>query len=849
MKNPSDRNCSLLDAVSIYGEKLFSIGELLSDGSHTGDFPIIAGWIVNHTYSSVEVIDGSGQITVASVSLQGMCRGDLLLLQLRQSYEGFCCERVECISRCTSTARQLISEWDKASIETRYKHRYLDLRTLKIGQNLRASAQVRWLFFEFFRSRGFIYVDTPVLSRTQCEYSDDDYLVLSRHIPRGIYSLPQSAQLYKQLLVGSGIWRYFQFSRCFRDEPQLPNTLTEFNQVDVEVAFTTESGLLNLLEEAVCSIAEQFGNIRLKRPFVRISLEESLAKYGTDKPNLSSDGLPVGTFITDISMGFRKESGLIGWHHHPMMAPDPSHLPLGQNLDLVTMRSTGFDLVISGIEIASGNMRIHESELQHRILDALEFTTEVRKELLGTLLKGLEFAFPPHGGFGIGFERFLSILLGEPSIHDVVAFPKLHQNLCPLTESPFLPPKEILAAFNPIVKKFGEFAEVRSNLKNKTSNFGVPSREEVAPVVRIIEMIRQRGGCDFPMHIGDSHLPAPASFVNALGFAAKEKDLYRYSFPDGIPELRTSIAEQFGKKIGRPMPVERVLITPGATEATYAVIRACLNPGDNALLLSPYWLLIRGQVLQHGCTIREVPFFKYGNTPRVDEIEHLLKHYTDENTRLLYLASPNNPDGSIISRDVMEALLQFAERHDLWILSDEVYEQQVYDNVQFVSPLALSFGENRIISVNSFSKSFGMAGIRVGYLTAPKELVPRLGAILQHTIYCVSALLQRACVAILNDEEFLRFQMEIFDSSRRATAQALGIKPPAGGVYHFIKVNGDGNEIATSILEEVGVAVCPGSAFGSEYREWLRICFTSIPPDKAVEGSRLVANWLRERAV
>ncbi|HKV91311.1 MAG TPA: aminotransferase class I/II-fold pyridoxal phosphate-dependent enzyme [Candidatus Angelobacter sp.] len=804
----------------------------------------IAGWVVARDASGVTLVDGTGSIQIKASRINADI-GDLVRCSVSSNGNGKNFSNTRLVNAIQPAARDTLRHWGSGGMEEALRHRYIHLRDPEHGSALRDSWRYRQLVFDYFRERGFVYVDTPILTRTQCEYTMDDYVVVSRYSSGGVYTLPQSAQLYKQLLMGSGFWRYFQISRCFRDEPERNDSLTEFSQIDVEMSFVTEKELMDALEDFVAKMYQAYTGIELPQPFMRLPLAEALSRYGTDKPAIAQGGTPLGIFITEMPMAYRDQRGKLRPSHHPMMAPRVGIDHITPDDDLTKMPSSGFDLVLGGVEMASGNMRISDPTLQNSVLDHLGFSTEDRDYLLGTLLVALQYAFPPHGGFGVGFERLLMILTEKATISDIIAFPKIRRDWCPLTRSPFVPPKETIKACQNI------FANLNSDSAHDTSVGARVAREPIAPapMAVIVAAVAARGGCEFPMHIGDSHLPPPSSFSKVLSQSANQADMFRYSRPGGLPELRRALADRHSIQGGQKLVPENIMIGCGATECISAFVRLALTSGDRVMLLSPYWSIIRGQVKQHGCIPDEVPFFDLLATLNPTQAVSILKTNLRPSSKMVYMANPNNPDGVITPPDVVRAVADFCAAHDLWFLLDEVYEEQVFLPGHFVAGHSFDSGNGKLVTIHSFSKSMGIPGIRVGYAIGQPDVMLQLGRIMQHTTYCVPALWQHGCLAALQEIQFFETQRRVFDDARIRSAHALGVRPPAGGIYHFFQVRAEAASVAETLLRETDVALAPGTVGGSHYGSWLRMCFTSVTPDAAEEGARRSREWLRERSL
>lgn len=436
-----------------------------------------------------------------------------------------------------------------SSEETRLRYRYLDLRRPDLQRNLKLRHRVTMEILNYFDEQGFIHVETPILTRSTPEGARD-YLVPSRVQEGRFYALPQSPQLFKQLLMVSGFERYVQIARCFRDEDLRADRQPEFTQVDLELSFTDEDEVLGLIEGLFARIFP-LGGIEPPAAYPRLTWDEAMLRYGSDKPDLRF-GLP----ITDLSgilgeSGFRgfqaavggggvvrgfavpgaaeasrrqvdgwvetarrygavgaltlrrragefqfqaknsltasemeaaaaamelEEGGLallvagprsttaaalgalrlrlaadyqlipedrhaftwvtrfplVEWNddenrwdscNHPFTAPETADL---ERLDSDTgaVRARAYDVIVDGMELGGGSIRIHDAELQSRVFRLLGISDEEAKERFGFLLDALRFGAPPHGGLALGLDRIVMLLAGCDSIRDVIAFPK-----------------------------------------------------------------------------------------------------------------------------------------------------------------------------------------------------------------------------------------------------------------------------------------------------------------------------------------------------------------------------------------------------------------------------------------
>lgn len=443
----------------------------------------------------------------------------------------------------------------------RLKYRYIDMRRPEVLDALILRDRITQRFRKSLEHRGFIEVETPMLGRSTPEGARD-FIVPSRLNPGEFYALPQSPQLYKQLLMVGGIERYYQIARCFRDEDLRADRQPEFTQVDIEMSFVTQDDLLTMMEEIMHEVLRE-ASIDLPTPLPRITYAQAMDCYGSDRPDLrygmelvdvsdvfantsfnvfssaiasggvvkaisakgagdwsrgridalapiaaeagakglawiafTSDGevrSPMAKFLSETEMSALTErlgvepgdlvlfaadermvanevlgtlrthlageqgmakSGfaclwvidfpLFKWdteedkwgaNHHPFTRPFDEHVDLIES-DPASVLSYSYDLVINGIEVGGGTLRIHDAELQRRVLSVLDIGEEEASEQFGFLLDALTYGAPPHGGIALGLDRLVMLLAHKHSIRDVIAFPKTSSGACPLTGAP-----------------------------------------------------------------------------------------------------------------------------------------------------------------------------------------------------------------------------------------------------------------------------------------------------------------------------------------------------------------------------------------------------------------------------
>lgn len=445
----------------------------------------------------------------------------------------------------------------------RLKYRYLDLRRPNVQARLKMRHRVTQSIRNFFSDEGFYEIETPMMIKTTPEGARD-YLVPSRVHPGRFYALPQSPQIYKQILMVSGLERYFQIARCFRDEDLRADRQPEFTQLDMEMSFVDEGDVRAVNERMIAHVFKEVLDVEVPLPLKVLSYEEAMNRYGSDKPdtrfglelmdftdimqnvgfnafasvaqggglikgillkdassqmprneldqlrnrsikyggkglvwfNYKPEGLnsPVAKFFNEdelaqikeragaetgdvllmmadtakvvhdvlgrlrLDLGKRFElidasqwdvlwvnefpmfeyddnSGRWQAQHHPFTHPNVEDLDIMES-DPGKVRTQAYDLVINGVEMASGSVRIHNRDIQEKVLKALKLSDEEAQEKFGFLLGAFEYGAPPHGGIGIGLDRLVMVMAGVDTIRDVIAFPKTQNASCLMTDAP-----------------------------------------------------------------------------------------------------------------------------------------------------------------------------------------------------------------------------------------------------------------------------------------------------------------------------------------------------------------------------------------------------------------------------
>jgi N-succinyldiaminopimelate aminotransferase len=289
----------------------------------------------------------------------------------------------------------------------------------------------------------------------------------------------------------------------------------------------------------------------------------------------------------------------------------------------------------------------------------------------------------------------------------------------------------------------------------------------------------------YPLHVGDTWMEPPEGCRMEDLRVAEHPGMHRYAAPQGIPELLDAVAERQRVRTGVSTGRDEVLIAAGATGALAAVAGALLEPGEEVLLLSPHWPLISGIVRSfHGMPV-EVPFFGVADAPE-SAVEVVRRHLTPR-TVALYLNTPSNPTGRLIPRPWIEALVSWALSAGLWIISDEVYEDYVYDGEHaYCRPLA----PERTFATHSFSKAYGMAGNRCGYVVGPGAVMGELRKVVTHSFYSTPTASQLAALAALGglgDSWVAAARAQYRETGERVAAR-LGMEPPRGSTFLFLDV-------------------------------------------------------------
>lgn len=316
--------------------------------------------------------------------------------------------------------------------ETRLKYRYLDLRRPRMQKNIRNRFKATQYVRNWFATEGFTEIETPYMSATTPEGSRD-FVVPSRLENGKFYSLPQSPQQYKQLLMAAGFEKYFQFARCFRDEDTRGDRQPEFIQMDLEMSFVNQEEVMAVNERALIDLVKNvYPEKRIQQvPFPRMTYKEVMEKYQSDKPDIREDknnpNLLAFLWVVDFPFFEKDEESASGWtfSHNPFSAPKPEHLSdLMEKKNIGEILTTQYDIVMNGFEIGGGSIRNHRPQALKTVFEIMGYEEERLQKNFGHMLNALDSGTPPHGGIAWGFDRLIMLLENEPNIREVIAFAK-----------------------------------------------------------------------------------------------------------------------------------------------------------------------------------------------------------------------------------------------------------------------------------------------------------------------------------------------------------------------------------------------------------------------------------------
>jgi len=347
-----------------------------------------------------------------------------------------------------------------------------------------------------------------------------------------------------------------------------------------------------------------------------------------------------------------------------------------------------------------------------------------------------------------------------------------------------------------------------------------------------------------PLNVGDTWLsPFEGARMEDLA-EADHPGLHRYTATQGVPALVEAVVEKVRDRNGIDCERESVLVTAGATGGLACAVGMLAEPGEEVLILAPFWPLIRGIVQALRATPVEVPF--YDRVASAKDAVAAVRERISPRSVALYVSTPSNPTGRVLPQPWLEALAELARSEGLWLLSDEVYEDYVYEGLHYSIARA---APERTVSLFSFSKAYGMAGNRTGYLVGPPEAVGGAHKIGVHTFYSAPTAGQLAGLAALRDgRPWVERARSLYREVGSESAGRLGLAAPEGSQFLFVDVSARLDERGVQgFLDDCladGVALAPGASCGVDYTRWVRLCYTAAPPEAVAEAVGKLAKRL-----
>ena len=370
---------------------------------------------------------------------------------------------------------------------------------------------------------------------------------------------------------------------------------------------------------------------------------------------------------------------------------------------------------------------------------------------------------------------------------------------------------------------------------------------EPSPIRKIIDLSESRSDI-IGLHAGEPDFTTPSHIVEA-GVRSLRDGYTHYTHGAGILQLREAIARKLHGENGiEANPKTEITVTAGGFAAIFAITQATLDPVDEVLILQPSWPSYSGFVRLAGGV--PVPVSLQG--PDFEPSRKMLEHHTTEKTKMIVINSPNNPTGSVYSRDCLSSLAEFAQDHDMLVVSDEVYEKIVFDGNEHFSLASRPEFRDSVVTVNSFSKTYAMTGWRVGYVIANESITTSIRKIHGYMVSCAPSDAQRAALgALLGPQDCVNEMVGEYAARRDRIVKGLdeveGFRcvAPKGTFYAFpdvSRLNIPSAEIANKLLEEAKVASIPGSAFGAAGEGYLRFSFATSQQN-IEEGISRVKAW------
>ncbi len=356
---------------------------------------------------------------------------------------------IEILNKAITPPFDVTSDGKELGEENRLKYRYLDLRRPRMQKNIRNRHHLSKFVRDFLDQENFIEIETPILTKSTPEGARD-YIVPSRLYPGNFYALPQSPQQYKQLLMASGMEKYFQIARCMRDEDTRGDRQPEFTQLDMEMSFVEKNDVMDVNERLLIALVQKlYPQKKIQEiPFPHITYKDAMEKYGNDRPDMRNDkndpDLLAFCWVVDFPFFERTDKsdnpnteGEWTFTHNPFSEPIKEHKDdMLQGKNLGEILTTQYDIILNGYEIGGGSIRAHEADTLRKVLNIIGHKNEDIERNFGHMLNAFQTGTPPHGGIAWGFDRLLMLLENEPNIREVIAFPKTGEGKDLMMESP-----------------------------------------------------------------------------------------------------------------------------------------------------------------------------------------------------------------------------------------------------------------------------------------------------------------------------------------------------------------------------------------------------------------------------
>ncbi len=355
----------------------------------------------------------------------------------------------------------------------------------------------------------------------------------------------------------------------------------------------------------------------------------------------------------------------------------------------------------------------------------------------------------------------------------------------------------------------------------------------------------------YPLHVGDTYRDPVTAAQAERQLSAEHPGLHKYAPVQGEPSLIDAFIAYVEGRYGETLTRERIQVMSGSTAGLSIVCQVLLDPGDEVLLPSPFWPLSRGIIATKGAVPVQVPFYTRLDEPDFDA-EALLENAVTDRTVALYINTPNNPSGRVLSDASIDAMLRVARRHDLWVLCDEAYEEIYYDREPPDAVWRRADIRDRAIAFHTLSKTYGLAGARVGFTHGPASIMTAIVGMQTFHTYCAPRPMQFGAVeALRQGGAWVKESRSLYRDAGYEAADALGVPRPEGGTFLFIDVSPQldhGAEDCGAFLErcaDAGVLLTPGRSCGADYAKWVRLCFTSVPPAQLTAALQRLAPLLR----